>query len=192
MVLVKGVNSSFNRCATRSGIASSNTQSTTEHPYTCTLLFCSLVNNNSTKSIIISLVITYGNKQVTSCNVIDNSHDLDSSTAGIILINGNCKIYDSHITGNKANYTFYQASRAYKVTVNNCTLDTDISSKISASIIITNETSIPSIIPLFHLNTGNCEAENTRKERNVRTKFSSLNIPRSIISCLIIHIEHSI
>ena len=159
IVLLKGVNCSFNRCTRDAACYSQNTASTTAYPVTCSLSFCSFANNNATQFRIIYLNNYSGNKEIKSCNIVDNSHEADSSSNGIIYINGPCEIKDSCITGNKATYTFYESHSSSTITVSYCTLDPDVDSKKSSYVTITNKATSSFTVPLFHLNTDKCKAE---------------------------------
>jgi hypothetical protein len=162
IVLFKGVNCSFNRCKQNAACVSGNTASTTKYRVTCTLSFCSFTNNNATQGKIIYLYINTGNKEIKSCNIVDNSQE-DLATKGIIHIGGPCEIKDSCITGNIAKYTFYEGVSSSTITVSNCTLDADVESKKNYRVTIKNKATSSFIIPLVHLKTDKCAMKTSSK-----------------------------
>jgi hypothetical protein len=160
IVLFKGVNISFNRFISCSACHCAVTPSTNQNPLTCSLSFCSFANNSATGSKIISLVIPAANKEIKSCNIIDNSQEA-LEKFGIFFMFGPYVIKDSCITGNVANHTFFEVHASFIITVNNCTLDADIELENNTRVSFASKATNLFTVPLFHLNTYKCEAEMT-------------------------------
>ena len=113
-------------------------------------------------------VVVFENTNIlSSSNIINNK--LNQDTGGIICISSfSLEVKDSCILNNIAKYTFYGESSAKGITVNNCTLDEDIDSKINEHVTITNRVSNPFEHKLVHLSTGACEAIQYKSKEKFR------------------------
>ena len=161
--LFSRVNASNNKCGYNSGCWFYPSISSNECPITCSLSYCSFVNNTAHNSRVVSLSMQYSSKNFIYCNSVNNrQNDL---SYGIFYIEGNIEIKYSCILGNIAKYTFYENIKTNMIMVSNCTLDIDIESKKNEYVVIKNIVPGSYTLALFHLSTGNCEADHPFKHQ---------------------------
>jgi predicted outer membrane repeat protein len=146
------VNSSLNKCYTRSGIyCYPNIDS---NYVTCSLTYSTFADNNATGYTCVRLNKDGAKFEVEYCNILRNTQ-VNLGTGGTIDSNGNVMIEGSCILENTATYIFSQAS-SYTITLSNCTVD----STSNNGYLITRNTITKSFIhALNHVSTLNCHAE---------------------------------
>jgi hypothetical protein len=121
---------------------------------TCSITFCSFVDNNSTNDNCINFYATGAEYEIKSCNIFRNTVVVLSGR-GTIYSNGNLMIKDSCILENKANYIFSQGYSSYKITLSNCTVD---STSNNGYLTIQNTVTKSFIHALNHMSTQNCHS----------------------------------
>jgi hypothetical protein len=193
-IICPSVNSSMNKCYTRSGFyCETNT-------FACSLSYTTFADNNATGYTCIR---SYYGGEMKSCNILRNSQvSLDSE--GTIYPNGNLKIENSCILGNKATYIFRVETSSYSITLSNCTVD---STSNSQCLTIQNTVTKSFILALNHMSTQNCHSDYdsfgtlsqytcpSNKPMNCYTFVNCFNQPRigyliSLISGFLFNIIH--
>jgi hypothetical protein len=146
-IICPSVNSSMNKCYSRTGIYCDSSSCTS------LLSYSSYADNNATYHTCVR--IYYGG-EIKSCNIIRNTQvSLDSE--GTICTYGNVKIENSCILGNVATYVFrQQSSSSYTITISNCTVDTTSN---NGFLTIQNTVTKSFINALDHVSTRNCQSE---------------------------------
>jgi hypothetical protein len=144
-IICTSVNSSMNKCFTRSGIYCETSS------FNCLLSYSTFANNNATGY---TCVWSYYGGEIKSCNILRNIQ-VSLDTEGTIYPNGNLKIEDSCILDNKATYIFRVSSSSYTTTISNCTID---STSNSQCLTIQNTVTKSFILALNHMSTRNCNS----------------------------------
>jgi hypothetical protein len=121
---------------------------------TCSITFCSFVDNNSTNDNCIHFYATGAEYEIKYCNILRNTIVVLSGR-GTIYSNGNLMIKDSCILENKANYIFNQGSSSYTITLSNCTVD---STSNNGYLTIQNTVTKSFLHALNHMSTQNCHS----------------------------------
>jgi hypothetical protein len=121
---------------------------------TCSITYCSFVDNNSTNDNCIGLGPVGAEHEIKSCNILRNTIVVLSGR-GTIHAKGNLMIKDSCILENKANRIFNQESSSYKTTLSNCTVD---STSNNGYLTIQNTVTKSFIHALNHIFTRNCHS----------------------------------
>jgi hypothetical protein len=120
---------------------------------TCSLSYSSIVDNIATYHAWFIIWRTGGEYEIKSCNFLRNTESTGKSR-GTITVDGNMKIDNSCILGNKANYIFFQVS-SYRFTLSNCTVD---STSNNGYLTIQNTVTKSFILALNHMSTQNCHS----------------------------------
>jgi hypothetical protein len=120
---------------------------------TCSLTYCSFVDNNSTNDNCIAIGTTGAKNEIIFCNILRNTQVVVGSR-GTIQSSGNSAFKDSCILENKANCIFYGLSSGI-ITLSNCTVD---SVTYSNSFTIQNTVTKSFIHALNHISTQNCHS----------------------------------
>jgi hypothetical protein len=120
---------------------------------TCSLSYCSIVDNIVTYRAWIILWTTGAEYEIKSCNILRNSEPTGNSR-GTICTRGNMKIENSCIIQNTANYIFFQGS-SFTITLSNCTVD---STSNNGYLTIQNTVTKSFILALNHMSTRNCHS----------------------------------
>jgi hypothetical protein len=121
---------------------------------TCSLTYCSLIDNNSTDDNCILFSSTGAEYEIKSCNILRNTIVVLSGR-GTIYSSGNLMIKDSCILENKANYIFNQGSSSYTITLSNCTVDSTLN---NGYLTIQNTVTKSFLHALNHMSTQNCHS----------------------------------
>jgi hypothetical protein len=144
---------------------------------TCCISYSSFVNNTANGGYRCIMLNRYTTSQrIDTCNIINNEQT--SSSDGIIYAFTNLLIKDSCIIGNdKTNRVFYEGWSSCKITISNCTIDSDIFMNKryygSVTIIRTNDKAFINALP--HISTLHCDSY---FDSNIPSKTS-----RSLMSC---------
>jgi hypothetical protein len=145
-IICPSVNSSMNKCYTRSGIYIES------NVYTCSSSYSSFADNIATGHTCVRF---YYGGEIKSCNILRNSQ-VSLDTEGTIYTNGNLKIENSCILDNKATYIFRVQSSSYTITISNCTVDSTLN---NGCLTIQNTVTKSFILALNHMSTQNCHSE---------------------------------
>jgi hypothetical protein len=144
-IICPAVNSSMNKCYTRSGIYCESSS------FDCLSSYSTFADNNATGYTCVRFF--YGG-EIKSCNILRNIQ-VSLGSEGTFY-SRNMKIENSCILGNKATYIFRVSSSSYTITISNCTVDLTSNNQC---LTIQNTVTKSFIIALNHMSTHNCNSE---------------------------------
>jgi hypothetical protein len=148
---------------------------------TCRISYCSVVNNTANGGYkCIRLYYAGSTHCIDTCNILNNKQT--SSEYGTITAHTNVLIKDSCILGNDEGNTVFYVDSSYKITISNCTVDSNRCSG-SGSVVFTKTVQSLFINALSHLSTRRCDSY----FYSYGTLTAKLNTPsrssRFLISC---------
>jgi hypothetical protein len=152
-IFCPSINSSMNKCYSRSGIYS---QPYNDQNYVISsLTYSTFADNNAIQSTCVRFCRSGAKFEIKCCNILRNTQG-SLSSEGTILSDGVLTIDGSCILENTATYIFNQESSSYTIALSNCTVD---STSNNRNLIITNTVTKSFILALNHMSTQNCHAK---------------------------------